>query len=116
MSTLISLTFTIGKVGEILDTEIDILVSLIESFKLIERDNLETIKNQRKREADEFFQLMAIQSGRAIFDMEFNVTMSRIGDFELESNKDILRAIDMLKNYQYFAKQYNIDVSDLNFI
>lgn len=97
-----------------LERDLQTLQSLVSSFRPLKTINPEDKRMQIKQLADQKFTEYINENGKDLFVEEFRLTLLRLSGLNMDDPEQRLKATKMLKPFEIFAKEINLQDEDLN--
>ena len=95
-----------------LDADLEALLALVNSFQPLKIINPELKRSELKREAEKKSKEFIEEKGEDLFHAEIGIAFLRIRGLNLNDPQQRLRAIQLLKPFEVFAKEIDLDSED----
>lgn len=93
---------------------LQILRSLVNSFRPARVVNSEEKRIEIKNKVDQKFEKFMTKNGENMFLNEFFILVLRLSDSDMNDSNQRLRAINLLRHFEMFAKEINLQDEDLD--
>lgn len=97
-----------------LDQDFLILQSLVSSFRPLKVVNPDEKRMEIKNIADQNFKQFMVENGETVFFTEFGFLIARLKGWDMNAPKKWVEAINLLKPFEVFAKEINLQDEDLD--
>ncbi|MCK4796463.1 MAG: hypothetical protein KAT05_03735 [Spirochaetes bacterium] len=97
-----------------LERDLQILRSLVSSFRPLKIINPDEKREELQKKADENFKELMAEKGEDLFYAEFEILLLRLSGLDIDDPEQRLNAIKMIKPFETFSKEINLQDEDLN--
>ena len=97
-----------------LERDLQTLQSLVSSFRPLKIINPDERRMEIKNMADQKFKELMMEKGKEMFDIEFGLMLLRLKGWDMNDPEKRLRAMKMLKPFEVFAKEINLQDEKFN--